>query len=107
MPLMISWQEYWANVVREAMRPDAGTFSPVANEVLLVVAAELTRLQAMETELRSALIAHRIDLHQSSGRPCPTCRQSAKALGPNAPGGCKGELAATPASAVEEVADVH
>lgn len=32
-------------------------------------------------ELEGALWQHRCDLHRASHRPCPTCRQSAKALG--------------------------
>ncbi len=31
--------------------------------------------------LRKALLEHRADLHQGSSRPCPTCRESAEALG--------------------------
>lgn len=37
--------------------------------------------QAETARLRAALIEHRSDLHQYSKRPCPTCRQSAEALG--------------------------
>jgi hypothetical protein len=33
------------------------------------------------TRLKAALIAHRADLHNFSRRPCPTCQQSAAALG--------------------------
>lgn len=38
--------------------------------------------------LRSALIEHRMDLHCGSSRPCPTCRQSAQALGIKVPDRC-------------------
>ena len=34
-----------------------------------------------EAKLRHALIEHRADLHGGSNRPCPTCRESAEALG--------------------------
>ena len=33
------------------------------------------------TCLREALMQHRSDLHEWSGRPCPTCTLSARALG--------------------------
>lgn len=39
-------------------------------------------------ELREALLQHREDLHQSSTRPCPTCRKSAKILGLKVPDQC-------------------
>ena len=39
-------------------------------------------------ELREALIAHRLDLHCRSKRPCSTCEQSARALGIDVPNHC-------------------
>jgi len=48
--------------------------------------------------LRLALLEHRADLHHYSGRPCPTCRQSAKALGLDAPDSC-----AVPATAMAQL----
>ncbi len=49
------------------------------------------RRAALEEEnniLRKALIGHRSDLHQASRRPCPTCRESALALGIEVPYRC-------------------
>ena len=45
-------------------------------------------------QLRAALIAHRLDLHGYSTRPCATCRQSAEALGIEniAPDSCANRL---------------
>lgn len=44
--------------------------------------ARACRVLGAEVErLWLALIAHRADLHSGSRRPCPTCRQSAEALG--------------------------
>ena len=68
-------------------------------------AAEIERLREVEREyhneaaalvtpilqrdtLRAALIEHRADLHNRSKRPCPTCRQSAQALGIKVPDTC-------------------
>lgn len=65
--------------------------SELSEERLHTLQVNYARLAVECDRLREALIAHRIDLHQSSDRPCPTCRQSAAALGGNAPGGCIGE----------------
>lgn len=43
-------------------------------------ACENVELRALATQLCLALIEHRIDMHQTSSRPCATCRQSQKAL---------------------------
>lgn len=43
--------------------------------------SQVRTLQGELEEMRAALIAHRADLHCWSSRPCPTCRDSAKALG--------------------------
>ncbi len=53
----------------------------------------LKEIEGLETEiadLREALFQHRTDMHQSSKRPCDTCRNSAKALGLTGlvPSGC-------------------
>jgi hypothetical protein len=42
---------------------------------------EAESMRAQIAKLREALISHRADLHGGSTRPCPTCRQSAAALG--------------------------
>jgi hypothetical protein len=42
--------------------------------------AAIDELEALGTELAAALRKHRADMHNTSNRPCPTCRQSAKAL---------------------------
>jgi hypothetical protein len=52
-------------------------FNPQARDVAESVAA----LLAEREWLREALIAHRADLHCYSSRGCPTCDQSAAALG--------------------------
>lgn len=53
---------------------------------------EIQQLKVENEELREALLQHRMDLHQRSGRPCPTCRRSAKILGLDVPSECaKGE----------------
>jgi DNA repair exonuclease SbcCD ATPase subunit len=41
----------------------------------------LKELEAQLASLRAALEQHRVDLHEYSSRPCPTCRKSAEALG--------------------------
>lgn len=62
---------------------------------------ERDALRAGVVKLREALIAHRGDLHEGSLRPCPTCRQSAEALGIWAlvPNSCAHELTDKPALA--------
>jgi len=45
------------------------------------LAAKCSKLTAEVAALREALFVHREDLHAYSSRPCPTCRQSAEALG--------------------------
>lgn len=42
---------------------------------------EVDRLEKERDAYRSALLAHRADLHNYSSRPCPTCRKSAESLG--------------------------
>ncbi|MFH0901424.1 MAG: hypothetical protein V2A73_12420 [Pseudomonadota bacterium] len=49
--------------------------------VILDADAALKASEAEVERLRAALVAHRVDLHQSSTRPCATCQQSAEALG--------------------------
>lgn len=48
----------------------------------------ITKLAGRITELESALLDHRSDLHQGSLRPCPTCRKSAGILGLSVPDHC-------------------
>lgn len=61
-------------------------------EQMLSEAQEAIRqLQAKNEKLKDVLFQHRWDLHQGSGRPCPTCRQSAEALGLNVPNQCAEE----------------
>lgn len=43
--------------------------------------ADRDRWKAQAEQLEKALLGHRADLHQYSKRPCPTCRESAIALG--------------------------
>jgi hypothetical protein len=62
----------------------------------LIAAIEFIDRQARELaaakqgleRLREALLGHRWDLHHGSKRPCPTCRQSADALGLKVPDQC-------------------
>jgi len=52
----------------------------------LVISHDTLRIKIRT--LRRALINHRIDLHNRSNRPCPTCRDSARALGIIVPDMC-------------------
>ena len=45
-------------------------------------------LRAEIKRVRKALLEHRWDLHHRSSRPCPTCRESAEALGLKVPNEC-------------------
>ena len=46
-----------------------------------VLAADAPEGPSKVEALRAALLGHRADLHGGSKRPCPTCRDSAEALG--------------------------
>jgi hypothetical protein len=71
--------------------PDGWTLENAPNNsheykslLLAHLLAALDRTEALE----QALLAHRADMHEGSNRPCPTCRQSAKALGLKVPDRC-------------------
>ena len=79
------------SVAAQILDPETSKPSQANADFIANAPANVRALLAEVAELRAALIEHRRDLHQGSGRPCPTCRQSAKALGKGAPGGCWGE----------------
>jgi len=53
-----------------------------------IAVQELNKLDKRIKELEEALFQHRWDMHYPSDRPCPTCRQSAKALRLKVPDHC-------------------
>lgn len=68
----IYWKDAWDDVIKER---------DFANGTVKFQEKQLVAFQRQMKGLREALFQHREDLHQYSKRPCPTCRNSAKALG--------------------------
>lgn len=64
--------------IRNALLETAVSFDTIKERAYW---EEVKRQRAEIEQLKAALLAHRADLHNYSSRPCPTCRQSAEALG--------------------------
>src|SRR3990167_720356 len=76
-------------LTEEEMRAYEEEPAGTAEEDLLKRAVgEIRSLRSRNAALEEALVGHLLDLHESLGRPCPTCRKSCELLGIELLGRC-------------------